>query len=172
MRDNDASWNEIRAELKVRTASGTFQKLWKLEGIPHKPSSKAETDRRLATLKATRDAPGTTKRGRGFSGYVTALPAGARECMACGSRGYGLQRHHVVYCMDIEARGIEAAVTHDTRNLVWLCPPCHQRQTNGARPISVGALPDTALQFASEVLGNDAAREYLATRYADAPEPR
>jgi len=93
------------------------------------------------------------------------FPPGKRRCAACGYLGSPLARHHIVYRRDLVAGGIEPAVFHDPRNLVWLCNACHQRQDSGAQPLALPMLPDAALQFAVEVLGADAAREYLTSRY-------
>ena len=169
LRDSGATWNEIRAEFGVTTPSAQWQRMWEREGIPHMPSRDIGTKNRLATLKANREANGgvgaTTKRSRSPTGNAAARPIGERKCAACGYRGSPLDRHHVVYRRDMVARGVAPRHFHDPRNMVWLCAECHRRQDSGAPRLVLSMLPAGVFEFAAEVLGTDAAREYLSSHY-------
>lgn len=116
-------------------------------------------------LKANRTNRTTTKRARSPTGNAAAVPAGERKCAACGYLG-SPSRHHIVYRRDLVAHGIEPTVFHDPRNLVWLCTACHQRQDSATQALALRMLPDAALQFAVEVLGADAARDYMTSHHA------
>jgi hypothetical protein len=54
MRDDGATWNQIRERFDVSTASGQFQKLWERHEIPHLPSRDLGTAKRLVALEAKR----------------------------------------------------------------------------------------------------------------------
>ena len=92
------------------------------------------------------------------------VPPADADAPGCGYLGSPLARHHVVYRRHLVARRIEPAVFHGPRNLAWLCSACHQRQDSAAQMLALPMLPDAALQFAVEVRGAHAAREYLTSR--------
>jgi hypothetical protein len=52
MRDDGATWNQIREYIGHYVASGTFQKLWEQENIPHRASN--PQPQRMATLAKKR----------------------------------------------------------------------------------------------------------------------
>jgi hypothetical protein len=106
---------------------------------------------------------------RGHSG-------GLRCACGCG-RVRGVQWHHVVYQQEIRrvvreqtehgppdvAR--EMALLTSRRNLMPLGPRCHAAHHNRSKPLRLALLPDSAFEFAAELLGAGRAYEYLKRRY-------
>lgn len=107
----------------------------------------------------------------------------ARGKCACGcGRKHGLQRHHIVYQQEIRKVvsaehfaanfagpapvGREMALLADRRNIVMLGFDCHGAHHNASRRLDLSRLPDSAFEFARELLGGDRAYEYLRRRYA------
>jgi hypothetical protein len=56
----------------------------------------------------------------------------------------------------------------DLRNLVDVAHDCHGAHHARARPLLLHRLPDSAFEFARELLGAPAAYEYLHRRYLGA----
>lgn len=80
------------------------------------------------------------------------------ECI-CGAPA--VQLHHVVYQQHVRNRGGDLT---DARNLLALCYDCHRRHHNRVAPIPRASLPDAAVEFAEELLG-DYANDYLGRYY-------
>lgn len=80
------------------------------------------------------------------------------ECI-CGQPA--VHAHHVVYQQHVRRHGGDV---DDARNLLPLCYDCHRRHHNRVAPISREVLPDAALGYASELLG-DYAEDYLGRYY-------
>lgn len=74
-------------------------------------------------------------------------------CVACGGRG--VQRHHVISRQALKRLTKDpkerARLINDERNLVWVCVPCHMRHENAFRRLPLSSLPQSALDFATEV---------------------
>lgn len=96
---------------------------------------------------------------------------------ACGCGQRAANRHHIVYqqkireivqrrTRDARERGrMESGLLADKRNLAWLAFDCHQNHHNASKRLRLPKLPDSAFEFAVELLGADAAYEYLRRRY-------
>lgn len=71
--------------------------------------------------------------------------------------------HHVVYEQHVIKAGFPK---DDTRNALRLCRDCHfnHHHTGGPARIPLAAIPDAAIEYAREVLG-DYAIDYLAAKY-------
>lgn len=84
------------------------------------------------------------------------------RCCVCGERGR-LERHHVVLEQHLRALGRPA---WDLRNsmLLGMHCPCHGKHTNAAQRLSLDAVPDEAIRFATDVYG-PAAGDYLTRHY-------
>lgn len=101
------------------------------------------------------------------------------DCVACGNQAQ--QLHHIVYQQhlrneagDLTPRGpkhkqgrkaLAKQLAGDRRNLVPVCEPCHAAHHNGQHRLNLALLPDDAFTFATELLGEDRALEYLTRRY-------
>lgn len=97
------------------------------------------------------------------------------ECI-CGQPA--VQFHHVVYQQHVRRafRGQHPSNTtpeyaecikkllSDRRNMLPLCYDCHRRHHNRVAPISRSDLPDAAVLYAEELLG-DYADDYLRRYY-------
>lgn len=82
-------------------------------------------------------------------------------CVVCG-RG-GAHRHHIIYSQHVVA--VSPALAWDTRNRLGLCGFHHRSHHGRSATIPLALLPDSAYEFAAELLGAGAAYEYLARRY-------
>lgn len=88
------------------------------------------------------------------------------RCAVCGKWGL-LIRHHVILEQHLRAIGAPA---YDLRNAMrigagYVCA-CHRQQTSAVNRIPLAKVPDVAIEFAHELLG-EAAESYL-TRYYSA----
>jgi hypothetical protein len=104
------------------------------------------------------------------------------RCICGCGRQRGVQLHHVVYRQKLreiaraEHRAAnvagppdlvrEMALTRDRRNLVPVGPKCHAAHHNGSKRLRLHMLPDSAFEFAAEVMGGGAAFVYLSRRYS------
>jgi hypothetical protein len=70
--------------------------------------------------------------------------------------------HHVVYQQHVRRAGGDL---NDPRNLMVVSDAEHERHHNRSRPFQLSRLPDSAFEFAAELLGPDAAFNYLRRRY-------
>jgi 5-methylcytosine-specific restriction endonuclease McrA len=85
-------------------------------------------------------------------------------CMACGDLlDGGWHAHHVVTQQHV--RRADGDVW-DPRNAMRLCTPCHDAHHNRTRPIPLSAVPESAFEFADELLGRDGADAYWDRFYA------
>lgn len=82
------------------------------------------------------------------------------RCAQCDS-GRDLQRHHIVFRQHVRRAGGDE---NDPRNQIGLCRPCHSRLHFDVE-FPVGLLPDSAFEFAAELLGPGPAYEYIYRRY-------
>ena len=71
--------------------------------------------------------------------------------------------HHIIYQQHVRRAGGDL---YDPRNLVVVSDVEHERHHNRSRPFALSQLPDSAFEFAAELLGPDAAFNYLRRRYA------
>jgi 5-methylcytosine-specific restriction endonuclease McrA len=93
------------------------------------------------------------------------------RCAACSGPGgqMGIVLHHVVYRQHVRRAGGDE---WDPRNALPLCNSCHSLHHHRSRILPIALLPDAALAFAGDLLG-DAAENYLARYYAVAAvDPR
>lgn len=109
--------------------------------------------------------------------------SGPMICRCGCGRQRGVQWHHVVYKQEIRRVVAEQtehgppdiiremALIADRRNLVPLGPKCHGAHHGRSRPLPLGLLPDSAFEFAGELLGPGRAYEYLKRRYVGS-DPR
>ena len=72
------------------------------------------------------------------------------------------QVHHVVYQQRVRREGGDL---NDPRNLLLVGDDEHERHHNRSRPFPLSRLPDSAFEFAGELLGAGAAYNYLRRRY-------
>lgn len=73
------------------------------------------------------------------------------------------QAHHVVYQQRVRSAGGDPG---DLRNLILVGDDEHERHHNRSRPFPLTRLPDSAFEFAAELLGRGSAYNYLRRRYA------
>lgn len=110
-------------------------------------------------IRRKRKQPGELERMEAFKA-VGDVQGG---CMACGDLlDGGWHAHHVVTQQHI--RQADGDVW-DVRNAMRLCGPCHDAHHNRTRPIPVSCVPDGALDFAIELLGQNGTDAYLARYY-------
>lgn len=81
----------------------------------------------------------------------------------CDSHLGRLALHHVVYRQTVIREGGDP---WDPRNAFTICASGHARHHHRTRPIPLAALPDSAYEFAADLLGAEAAFNYLTRRYA------
>jgi 5-methylcytosine-specific restriction endonuclease McrA len=84
-------------------------------------------------------------------------------CEVC-SRPGRLQRHHVV--TERHVRQVRGGDPWDARNAMELCAACHADHHHGTRRLPLARVPDDALAFAVDLLGEHQAAAYLARHYA------
>jgi hypothetical protein len=84
----------------------------------------------------------------------------------CGQRSAAL--HHVVYRQHLRQHGGD---DKDPRNLVPVAFACHGGHHSGAARLRLRVLPDSAFEFARELLGAALAYEVLG-RYYQGEDPR
>lgn len=85
------------------------------------------------------------------------------ESTACPGPVGQLALHHIVYAQHVVA---EHGDKHDPRNAMTLCGSCHAKHHRRSRVIPLAMLPDSAFEFAAELLGPRKAFNYLGRRYA------
>lgn len=89
--------------------------------------------------------------------------AGFCQC-GCGRFSLYLERHHVVSQMKLKQIG-----RHDQlwnlANGMLLTPTHHEWHTNHARKIKIEYVPEVALAFALDVLGEGGAAAYVSAHY-------
>lgn len=88
-------------------------------------------------------------------------------CGVCGRRGR-LLRHHVVYEQHVRREGGDP---WDLRNALDVgrycdCHDAHHRSGPGRRPIPLAKVPEEAIAFAVDLLGEDRAVDYFRRYYA------
>ena len=86
--------------------------------------------------------------------------AGFCEC-GCGRHSNHLQRHHVVLEQVVRRAGGDP---WDQRNSMLLHEVCHRRQHDAFERIPRGRIPESAFEFAGEILGL-AAERYFDRHY-------
>jgi len=94
-------------------------------------------------------------------------PLRDRRCVACGSRNLRRERHHVIREQVVRRAG---GSVFDARNRVLLCWRCHAEHTNRAQKIALACLPDSAFEFARELLGPGRAYNLLRREYSGEDE--
>lgn len=71
------------------------------------------------------------------------------------------QMHHLCYRQHVRKHGGDV---DDPRNLMALCYDHHRRHHNRLAPIHRDLLPDVAVEFMEELMG-EAAQDYIARYY-------
>lgn len=102
---------------------------------------------------------------RDRAGEAVWYAAGERECRhpSCPGQRDVLALHHVVYRQEVERVGGEV---WDPRNSLTLCDGCHSsHHRRGSRIVPLSVLRDENYEYAAELLGREAAYEYLRRRY-------
>lgn len=84
------------------------------------------------------------------------------RCEVCGGRGRK-RAHHVVYAQTVRREGGDL---YAIANRLWVCDPCHERHHGRSRVIALSKLPDSAFEFAAELLGPGRAYNDLRRHYA------
>lgn len=84
----------------------------------------------------------------------------------CGCDRYALrrERHHIIERSWLVKNGY-GRYEFDQRNSMLLHPLCHARHTSAFRRIPIEAVPEAALAFCVELLGEDRAALELTRRY-------
>jgi 5-methylcytosine-specific restriction endonuclease McrA len=95
--------------------------------------------------------------------WRNAVQAACESPLCTGSRGQHLHLHHVVYLQALRREGVDL---WDPRNAMTLCATCHAKHHHRTRIIPISALPEAAVRFAVQLMGEDRAAAYLARRYA------
>ena len=83
------------------------------------------------------------------------------RCVRCGSRA--VHQHHVTYAQAVRRTGGDL---DDPANLLPVCFRCHERHHTRTEPFELGLLPDSAVEYAKELMGAGAAYVYLRRRYS------
>ena len=91
------------------------------------------------------------------------------SCLVCGRtrRSARLALHHAILEQSIRREGGD---WYDTRVGMTLCESCHQAHHRRVRVIPLVLVPDSAIEFAYELLG-PGAYDYLLRHY-QGPDPR
>jgi len=92
--------------------------------------------------------------------------AKGRRCESCGTRRGPFHLHHCIYRQEVRRRKGDQ---FDPANGMTLCLHCHSGQHSRKRPIPLTRVPTAAVAYAVRLMGEDAARTYLARRYAAEP---
>lgn len=114
--------------------------------------------------RAARATPG----GYSAAEWRAAAAQGSR-CESCGTRRGPFHFHHVTYRQEVRRRKGDQ---NDPANGMTLCRSCHSGHHTRKRPIPLVKIPAAALAFAVRLMGEDAARTYLARRYAAPTRPQ
>jgi 5-methylcytosine-specific restriction endonuclease McrA len=81
----------------------------------------------------------------------------------CGRFSARLHRHHVLLRQTVRREGADQ---WSLRNAMLLHPDCHAAHHAGQRKILLAQVPESALAFAVDVLGEAGAADYFRRRYA------
>lgn len=92
-----------------------------------------------------------------------ASKAGPCQC-GCHRFSMHLERHHVIELQRIRQEGRDD-LAWDLRNSMLLHPHCHGRHTSAMHRIAIERIPEEALAFAVDLLGEDRAALYIARYY-------
>lgn len=124
------------------------------------PLSRTSALRRRHSLRARRKPADRTDPARA----IWKVPhAGFCQC-GCNRFALHLERHHVTTLEAIKAEG-RMDVAWDLGNSMLLHELCHSRHTSAFRKIRLEKVPELALAFAVDLLGEDRAALYLARHY-------
>jgi hypothetical protein len=88
------------------------------------------------------------------------------RCEGCGRRG-PLVRHHVVREQDVRSEGGDPWDQRNAMELGRYCN-CHgdHHAPNGQRKLPLEKVPQTAIRFTVELMGEDRAVNYLSRHYS------
>jgi hypothetical protein len=85
-------------------------------------------------------------------------------CQVCG--GPADVAHHVTTAQEVRRAGGDL---WSPANSIALCEVCHIAHHNRTRPIPLSAVPEAAVEFADELLGQPAADVYFTRYYGPSP---
>lgn len=88
--------------------------------------------------------------------------AGFCQC-GCGMFSMRLERHHVIYEQHVR---LERGDQWDLANGMMLRRECHRRHHDAIHRIPVESIPESALAFAVDLLGESGAAAYIGRYYA------
>jgi hypothetical protein len=107
--------------------------------------------------------PGPDRRGE--PGYREWHAPVQGRCAACGARGL-LLRHHVVTEAHVRQAGGDPWALANAMALGYFACACHRDHHHAVRRLPLARVPDAAIAFASELLGEARAADYLARYYS------
>lgn len=90
-----------------------------------------------------------------------------KACERCGRRGR-VERHHLIRSQVVSRHHGDV---YDPRNRLVLCPACHPDGPRGSARLPIAAVPDSAFEFAAELLGPGKAYNELR-RFHEGEDPR
>ena len=122
--------------------------------------SRKQTKRKLSLKPRERTPEGY----EGAYGVVVWRENLGSACQCCGKPSRRLVGHHVTYRQQI--RQTPNGLMWDIRNRMVLDQECHEKHHNRSRVIPLATLPDSAYEYAADLLGPEKAFEYLRRRYA------
>lgn len=86
-------------------------------------------------------------------------------CAACGKHGL-LLRHHVILEQHVRTAGGDPWDLRNSMTLGYYACACHRDHHHAVRRLPLAKVPDVAIAFAVELLGEERAADYLARFYA------
>lgn len=89
--------------------------------------------------------------------------SGNCQC-GCDRWALWLEAHHVLTRNRLRQEG-RLDVEWDTRNRMYLHKDCHTRHTDAVRRVPISSIPQQAIDFCREILGDGPAGIYLARTY-------
>jgi 5-methylcytosine-specific restriction endonuclease McrA len=92
------------------------------------------------------------------------IPHGGYCQCQCGTFSMHLERHHVLPLSTLKQLG-RLDVAWDLANSMLLAPVCHARHTNAVRRIPLEMVPEAAVAFVVDVLGEDRSVLFFARFY-------
>lgn len=84
-------------------------------------------------------------------------------CPVCRRPCWRLHRHHVLLEQIVRREGADVWAL---RNSMLICPDCHAAHHAASKKIPLKLVPEAAIAFAVDVLGEHRAARYFKDRYA------
>ncbi len=165
-------WGQISVEIPCEVCGATFL-------TPQTYVSKRRTCSHACAAVLKRKNSAGTRKEKANPNYKTGKRTGVRDregerrwyadlpstCQnpACANGKGRLHVHHCVYAQAVVREGGDK---WDPRNRLLLCSFCHLSHHKGGTPLPIAVLPDSVFEFGAELLGPEAAFEYIKRRYA------